>query len=226
MRNKRSVWSIPTQPSERELCTACATVFSGAGKRRIKKVDVEELVDGEPRKVEKRKCPKCGALDKWLAHFAAFPEKLVEPCVQLGTSEKGQCIRCGAPWARIVEKPCEACGAGIPSNAQECPHCGNRRDWKEGRTLRDEWLGDEHKPGTGAPRLPGGFTRQTEAARWEPTCQCNEPETEPQIVLDLFAGSGTTLYVARHQGRRALGIELNPQYALLAVDRLKQDVLF
>ncbi len=36
---------------------------------------------------------------------------------------------------------------------------------------------------------------------------------------------GTTAYVARHHGRRAIGIELNAEYARLAADRLRQGVL-
>lgn len=37
------------------------------------------------------------------AHFATFPEKLVEPCILAGTSEKGACPECGAPWERKTE---------------------------------------------------------------------------------------------------------------------------
>jgi DNA modification methylase len=40
------------------------------------------------------------------AHFATFPEKLVEPMVLAGSSEVGCCPSCGAPWGRgenIVE---------------------------------------------------------------------------------------------------------------------------
>lgn len=37
------------------------------------------------------------------AHFATFPEALVEPCIKAGTSERGCCPECGAPWRRIVE---------------------------------------------------------------------------------------------------------------------------
>lgn len=41
------------------------------------------------------------------------------------------------------------------------------------------------------------------------------------IVLDPFAGSGTTLQVAVAHGRSAIGIELNPAYAALAHRRLE-----
>jgi DNA modification methylase len=42
------------------------------------------------------------------------------------------------------------------------------------------------------------------------------------VVLDPFAGSGTTLAVARRLGRRYLGIELSPSYAEAARQRLAQ----
>jgi DNA modification methylase len=38
------------------------------------------------------------------AHFATFPEKLIEPCVLAGTSERGVCPECGKAWVRQVEK--------------------------------------------------------------------------------------------------------------------------
>src|SRR6202035_4492007 len=38
------------------------------------------------------------------AHFATFPEKLVEPCILAGTSAEGCCPASGAPWERVVEK--------------------------------------------------------------------------------------------------------------------------
>jgi DNA modification methylase len=38
------------------------------------------------------------------AHFATFPPTLPERCIKAGTSEKGCCPKCGAPWVRVVEK--------------------------------------------------------------------------------------------------------------------------
>ena len=37
------------------------------------------------------------------AHFATFPKELILPCIRSGTSEKGCCPDCGAPWERVVE---------------------------------------------------------------------------------------------------------------------------
>jgi site-specific DNA-methyltransferase (adenine-specific) len=49
-------------------------------------------------------------------------------------------------------------------------------------------------------------------------CGC-QASTRPGLVLDPFAGSGTTLKVARELGRDGLGIELNTDYAQLARER-------
>ena len=43
------------------------------------------------------------------------------------------------------------------------------------------------------------------------------------LVLDPFAGSGTTGVVARRLSRRFLGIELNPEYAEMARRRITDD---
>ncbi len=38
--------------------------------------------------------------DSKLKHFAIYPEGLVEPCILAGTSSKGCCPKCKAPWIR------------------------------------------------------------------------------------------------------------------------------
>ena len=46
-----------------------------------------------------------------------------------------------------------------------------------------------------------------------------------QMVLDPFAGSGSTALAANHCGRRYIGIEINQKYASLATERLRPDLL-
>ena len=42
------------------------------------------------------------------------------------------------------------------------------------------------------------------------------------IVLDPFAGSGTTVVAAEQLGRRYIGIEISKKYAYTAQERLSQ----
>ncbi len=150
------------------------------------------------------------------AHFATFPQALVEPCIKAGTSEHGCCPECGAPWVRILEK------SGAVKN----------RDYGE----------EAYAANTGRKRTNStlnGTPPTSETIGWRPNCLCPPiekgvlpdrlPRYEtpiPAVVLDPFLGSGTTAQVARRLGRRSIGIELNPEYAKLAAKRLQQQTLF
>jgi site-specific DNA-methyltransferase (adenine-specific) len=84
----------------------------------------------------------------------------------------------------------------------------------------------------GGPRLMGSviYARSCHGSAVHPT-QKPEAIVQPLIeysvppggtVLDCFAGSGTTLAVARKTGRRAIGIEAREEYCRVIVDRLAQ----
>ena len=49
--------------------------------------------------------------------------------------------------------------------------------------------------------------------------------SQPGIVLDPFAGSGTTLCAAKLTGRKAIGIEMDERHAEVAATRCSQDVM-
>ena len=48
----------------------------------------------------------------------------------------------------------------------------------------------------------------------------NNSTNENDIVLDCFCGSGTTCVAAKETGRRYIGMEIDPEYHKIAVDRL------
>ena len=128
------------------------------------------------------------------AHFATFPEKLIEPCILAGTSERGVCGVTGDPWARVVER------TSMEINRSERTH-------PMGRTRSS---GTMTKPPT------------CETTGWQPTCD-HDSEPVPALVLDPFCGSGTTGVVALRHGRSFIGIELNPEYIELARKRIVAD---
>jgi site-specific DNA-methyltransferase (adenine-specific) len=73
---------------------------------------------------------------------------------------------------------------------------------------------------TPAPRMPGVHPAPFPV---ELAQRCIRLSTWPrEVVLDPFAGTGTTLVAARQLGRRAIGIEASEAYCAHAVGRLAQ----
>lgn len=54
----------------------------------------------------------------------------------------------------------------------------------------------------------------------KPTCKCNVGFTGG-VILDPFFGAGTTGVVSLKQGKKFVGIELNPEYIEIAKKRLR-----
>lgn len=61
--------------------------------------------------------------------------------------------------------------------------------------------------------------RTATRAALAPTCDCQRP-SEPGLVLDPFMGSGTTAVAGEKLRRDWLGIELNPEFASAARERI------
>jgi DNA modification methylase len=133
------------------------------------------------------------------AHFATFPPDLIEPCILAGTSAEGCCSNCRAPLVRQTSKTRKATRPGKVS----------------------KYGAPEEDVRGGSPTLRERQIVSTETIGWAPSCDC-AAEVIPCAVLDPFAGSGTTLQVARHHGRNGVGIELNPDYIELAKARIMQ----
>ena len=133
------------------------------------------------------------------AHFATFPQKLVEPCVKAGTSERGVCPECGAPWARVVERQ-EGLTPSRPK-AAALAATGMSTNGTKGSTLSIS-SGSAGWQEVGPRHATTG---------WQPTC-AHDAEPVPATVLDCFAGSGTTGLVSQALGRRAVLIDLSLDY--------------
>ena len=157
------------------------------------KCNTEELChSNEPGKSWKPTASGRNLRDVWTipteacpeAHFATFPRKLVEPCVKAGSSERGVCPECRAPWVRIIEKTGHV-------NKRESAYVPNNNPTKVDST---------------------GWAPTTKATnRWRPSCS-HGLDPVPATVLDPFAGTGTVGRVARDLGRNFILIELNPKY--------------
>ena len=144
------------------------------------------------------------------AHFATFPEALVEPCIKAGTSERGACPKCGAPWRRVVERVRDH---GL------APVAGGKT-----ATLAetDRWnrLDRRRKAARAAGEDPDNPFGHGTTLGWQPTCTCGG-DPVPCVVLDPFGGSGTVAKVARDLGRSSVLIEINPEYVAIMKKKLR-----
>lgn len=147
------------------------------------------------------------------AHFATFPPDLIEPCILAGTSAYGHCAKCGAGWERVVES-----GEADLEHQRACG--GDRNGEYHGQATKDYAAGGAQEASATKARILAGM-REKITTGWRPTCECGA-EPVPAIVFDPFMGSGTTGQVAQSLGRNWLGTELNPEYAPLQQERIRQ----
>ena len=168
------------------------------------------------------------------SHFATFPAALVVPLVKASTSERGCCVKCGAPWVRTTDRV----------------DTGRTQKMADGWDTGAGGHGTVHRDGRekGEAGVP---VMATVTTGWLPSCQCLAAVAHhlcskyregggpchptacdcllitgrpvPCTVLDPFFGAGTTGLVSSRLGRDCVGIELSADYAAMARSRLLKD---
>jgi len=162
------------------------------------------------------------------AHFATFPEKLIEPCILAGTSEKGCCAECGSPWERVIDYKANYEKREIAHQPNNTLTKVDSTGWKPPTIKTTGWqpgcqcYGTETLPKY--PKIdkdenesyqelfnlqriePVRYRRQTLLGLWEllPTIPCT--------VLDIFGGAMTTAIVAHKLNCKFIMIELSKKY--------------
>jgi DNA modification methylase len=176
------------------------------------------------------------------AHFATFPTEIPRRAILAGTSERGCCSICSAPYERVRD--------GEPVLDMSRPQTRRAVELARERGLTDEHIAAIRAVGMNdagqAVLVQNGAGKNTEEVKrlaaeaktalggyfrefllgsksttgFRPTCSHADAPTRPCLVLDPFMGSGTTALVARQLGRHSVGIELNSDYVAIIERRL------
>jgi site-specific DNA-methyltransferase (adenine-specific) len=143
-------------------------------------------------------------LDYWIippggytgSHYAVYPPELCRIPIQ-SMCPRQVCVECGKPRRRIVETTLVD---------------------DQGHPAVQALTYAEGTMNTKGNYRPGHVRNSNETLGWT-DCGCGAP-FRPGIVLDPFAGSGTTLLVAHGNSRDAIGIDIDHRNADLATERL------
>jgi DNA modification methylase len=163
-------------------------------------------------------------------HLAPFPEELVERALVAGCPP-AVCTECGKPRERKVEKAMTQLNEDRPQ-ARRAMKKFEQSELTEEHVkairavgISDAGKGQEVQNGSGrnteemveladeAKKVLGGYFREftfpvKTTAGWS-RCDC-EADTRPGVVLDPFAGSGTTVEVAESMRMSGVGVDLDP----------------
>lgn len=160
------------------------------------------------------------------SHLAPFPEEIVRRAILLACPER-VCATCGQPSERIVRRTTKLDPARPQAKrAMQIAEAARLTEAHyaaiQATGISDAGKATRTQTGTGqnsaevkrlaaeAKAVLGGYFREftftlRETAGWT---DCGHDAYRPAIVIDPFAGTGTTLRVAEAMGRRGLGIDL------------------
>lgn len=146
------------------------------------------------------------------AHFATFPESLIESPIKASCPDF-ICKKCGITRTKIYENPFK-----FEWNKEKEYVAKYNSKYVEESIIHNQ-LGS-----LGAYRnflRESGYPEETvRIFKGYSDCGCNAG-FELGIVLDPFMGAGTTALVALKLNRKFLGIELSPEYIKIAEARIK-----
>lgn len=179
------------------------------------------------------------------AHFATFPPELARTCLLAGCPQEGKSCDCD----ELIFTPLGSGSSDDPTletgragmNRPRRPNEGSRPiTRREQQSYAAQMKKSPHRDEmamaagaafahyirtdeAGARPLPPNLLEQWLVLRWlvEPE-PCRHGCSGTGIVLDPFVGSGTTVMVATQLGMDAVGIDLNPDYILMAEHRVER----
>lgn len=149
-------------------------------------------------------------------HFAAFPTALVYRCLKPFISPAGCCVACVAQYAPRVESD------RVPTRPGEQTKVPGRnsRMFQDRDPQHDSVYREGRYDLEVGNRDPHRHVTETRLLDYWPTCGCHADIGRP-VVLDPYAGTGTTGRVAMYLGADFVGCELSEQYVSeIAVPRL------
>jgi DNA modification methylase len=178
-----------------------------------------------------------------LPHFAAFPDELAERCIKAGSPLSIKSCDCDD----VIETPMGSGPTDDPTLTTGRKGMNRERRDCEGTrpiTRREQrWHAEQLRGNdaaaaasgaafahyirtdkSGARPLPEHLRLDFMERGWITDAPACDHPSAPGVVLDPFAGTGTTLKVARQLGRKAIGIELSAEYVELARKRLAYGV--
>jgi len=141
------------------------------------------------------------------SHYAAFPFALPRRLI-LAMCPQRVCVTCGKPSTRIVE-----------TDSDYAKHLGS--SWADRSEGRSKAATTDRNPHSVQPTGGRITSAQNVTTGWT-DCGCSDDGTHWRtgVVLDPFAGSGTSLEAAQAVGRSAIGIDLDSRNADLARNRV------
>jgi len=150
------------------------------------------------------------------AHFAVFPPSIPELLIK-ASCPRYVCPKCGKPF-KVIKEYIETT-KGIDFKYYGASESGEYH----GKPLKEYKKSGAEDPSEVKKRILQSMKRALKSVRYEPDCRCGL-EGVPGVVLDPFAGAGTTLIVAEKLGMRWIGIEINPEYCEIIKRRFEKEL--